>query len=80
MSKCTEYRPRLNVDITPEQDALLRRYLEHGVKGPLFRCLIDDLLEMLVQNPELIIGLVLSRKLRLQGIIKGWKEEPSGHI
>lgn len=68
-------RPRLNVDITDEQDRELKKYLPHNTKGLLYRTLTDDLIEMLHIDAPKVIGLIMTRNLRAQAIIKGWADE-----
>lgn len=71
----TNSRLRLNVDITPEQDLELKKYLPHNTKGLLYRVLTDDLIEMLHIDAPKVIGLIMTRTVRAQAILKGWEEE-----
>lgn len=59
-------RPRLIVDITEDQRALLSRYLSWGITAPLFRVIIDDLICILEDDKtrEKIIGMIMSGNIK----------------
>jgi hypothetical protein len=70
MSRSSEWRPRLNVDITPEQDTALKRYVPHGLKTVLFSVLIEELVEMLKEDAPTVISLVLKRKMTAKDLLE----------
>ena len=69
------WRPNLTVSLTPEQWKKLRDLIPWGVKTQLMQFLIDDLIEMLEVDAEGVIGGILARKIKLEQIMRGGKDE-----
>lgn len=72
------YRPRLVVDITDEQAQKLNRYLEYGMRGPVFSVIIDDVISMLEKHGAVFLGAVLARHLKLEDYSTLQMEKPHG--
>ena len=70
-SKAPEWRPRLTVEITPDQYQKLQNLIPWGVKNQIFCLIIDDLIELISKDPQLVIGALLARQIKLNDILKG---------
>ena len=66
MEKKIPSPPRLSIEISPEQDQALNQLIPWGVKGQLFRVLIDDMIMMLRKNPDATLGAILSKTLTIK--------------
>ncbi len=68
-------RPRLSVDITPEQEEKLRDLIPWGLKSPLFNVIIEDLIDLLkdTTSRRLFIALVVKRKVKILDTLKSTK-------
>jgi len=63
-------RPRIAIEVTPEQRVKLEKYLKWGDLSPFFRFLIDDLLT-LMEDPEIarrVMTAYITRKINLSDI------------
>lgn len=67
MANFVESIPRLNVEITTEQAEQLQRLIPHGLRGQLFRVIIDDLIRMLQESSrrELVLAAILNRMVNI---------------
>ena len=66
--------PCLKVDIPPEQKVRLDRLLPKGVRKLVINALLDDLLTLLESSEgevSLVLGLILTKQLRLTDGYKG---------
>ena len=45
-----DYRPRLSVEITTEQQLALQKWLDYGIQKRLFSIIVDDVIRMLESN------------------------------
>jgi len=63
--------PRLNVEITEEQDKALRDLIPWGMKHHLFSAIIDELIEVLKEHGEMAITAIACGKVRFIDIMKG---------
>jgi len=57
--------PRLVVEIDEKQYDELNRLIPWGVKGQIFRIIIDDLIKLLRANPDAVIGAIVSKNFQL---------------
>lgn len=62
--------PRLNVDITGEQEQALRRLMPHGTKRIVFGLIIDDLISAL-EKDERVLGAFMAREIKTRDVVKG---------
>lgn len=69
-------RPRLSIDISPEQEKELRELIPWGLKSPLFNVIIDDLITLLkkVTTRRLLISLVMKRKVKIFELLDSTKD------
>ena len=58
-----EYRPRLSVEITEEQQLALQKYLDFGMQKRLFSVIIDDVIEMLEKHGRLFLAAVMLKEV-----------------
>ena len=58
------YRPRLSIEITEEQNRKLKQLIPWGVKNQLFQLIVDDVIEMIEEHGEIIVAAMLARKLK----------------
>jgi len=59
-----DYRPRLSVEISEEQNNALGRLIPWGVKSEFFSAIIDDVIELLETHGEVVIAAILSKRLK----------------
>lgn len=66
-----EYRPRLMVDLTEEQQRLLTKHIPWGSKKMIFNVVVDDLLSLCEKHgaPK-VLGAFLARKLTLEELCR----------
>lgn len=59
----TNYRPRLTVEITPEQQLALQKHLDFGLQKRLFGIIIDDVIEMMEKHGRGFLAAVVKRQV-----------------
>lgn len=64
-----DWRPRLSIDLTPEQAQALRRYLPHGFQKRVYSVLTDLLIAALERDGLAVLKTVLERELDLAGLL-----------
>lgn len=72
-----DYKPRLNVDISEEQDTKLRKLIPWGLKHQLFSVIVDELIQILEEHGEMAIGAILAKRISVLEIIRA-KEKRRG--
>ena len=70
MNKGGVWRPRVTADISPETYYTLRKYIPSGQQKQILSFLIDDLAEMLKNDPAKVLTAILLRELGARGILK----------
>jgi len=73
--KNPNYKPRLSFDVREDQLLDLQRLLPTGVRRRLFEVVLDDLIGLLKESPEVIGGGLLSGRLKFTIDVK---EDESG--
>ncbi len=73
-----ESAPRLNVELTEEQDRQLRELIPWGMKKYLFSAIVDEVIEMLKKHGEIAIPMIVSKKLKFLNIIGKVGNETGG--
>ena len=63
--------PRLNVEITEEQDKALQDLIPWGMKHHLFSAIIDEVIEVLKEHGEMAITAIACRKVKFIDILRG---------
>ncbi len=58
--------PRLTVELTRDQYDALAQLIPWGVKGQIFRIIVSDLIKLVRTNPDVVIGAILSRNIKLE--------------
>lgn len=66
-----ENAPRLNVEITEDQDKALRKLIPWGLKHHLFSAVVDELIEVLKEHGEIAITAIACKKVRFIDMLKG---------
>lgn len=67
----SEYRPRLSIDLTPEQRRDLDRILgQHGLQKAVFSILVDDLINAVNTHGHHVISGLISRAIGFTDIVK----------
>lgn len=80
MTKADEYQPRLSILLTQDQFDRLRKVVPHGLKGQIFRVLIEDLLNILEdtgQRRELVLAAIINRMVNIPNKSLEIVNEPS---
>jgi hypothetical protein len=62
--------PRLNVEISEEQDEALRRLIPWGMKHHLFSAVIDELIKVIEEHGEMAITAISCGKVSFIEILK----------
>lgn len=62
-------RPRLSVDLTEEQQAVLTG-LEWGIKGKLYRVLTDGLVELLQKYGTVVLGAIMNNDVSALDVLR----------
>ena len=57
------HRPRLSVEITPEQQLALQRYLDHGMQKRLFTIIVDDVIRMCEEHGRNFLAAVILKEV-----------------
>lgn len=66
-----DYRPRLAIDLTKEQQLRLARAIPWGNKSMIFNVIVEDLLTLCEKHgPGMVLGAFLERKIKLEEICK----------
>lgn len=61
-----KHRPRLSIEITPEQQYDLQRLLPWGVGRQLFSVIVDDVIRLTKKHGQMFIAGILQKGLRLE--------------
>lgn len=70
-----DWNPRLSIEIDPETFRKLQTLIPWGVKNQLFIIIIEDLIKALEDHGPMVIGAILSGKIKLVDMLKGGKGE-----
>jgi hypothetical protein len=70
-----DWRPRLSIDITPEQAAALSKYIPWGFRKMLFNALIDLLIAAFERGGAEVLMSVIQRELDLPALFIKQKQE-----
>ena len=73
MARSDGWRPRLGVDLTPEQYFKLQNLFPWGVQQAFWRAVVDDVISIVEAMVEIAIAAVLSNALRHRDVIKSLK-------
>ena len=65
----TDWRPRLSVDLTPEQATALKKRLPHGFQKRVYAALTDLLIAALEKEGLAVLNSVLAYELDLAGLL-----------
>lgn len=65
-------KPRLSIEINEEQNFKLRELIPHGLKSPIFRTIVDELIEIFEdpQTREKFMGLIMNRTITIKSLIE----------
>ena len=56
----TGYKPRLSIEITEEQQQRINRLFDtYGIKRAIMSILLDDLLNLIEEHGQVVIGILL---------------------
>lgn len=66
---CVDWRPRVNIDVSEETAALLRR-LPHGTQKVLLSQLMDAIARELERDPASFITAVISREVNIRELLR----------
>ena len=64
----SEYRPRLSIEISEEQNHSLGKLIPWGVKNELFSVIVDDVIELLEKNGSIVLAAILTKKLKVSDL------------
>ena len=63
------YRPRLAIEITPEQHAALQRLFPYGTQRAFFSKIIDEVLKVVELGGTRVIAAILTNALEVKQIL-----------
>lgn len=70
-----EYKPRFSFEITEEQrDRVDRLLTTHGLHKAIFSPILDDVLDMVEEYGGIVIGMMLSGKVKPRDVIPTMKK------
>lgn len=71
MTEYGQYRPRLSIEISKEDQDNLKRLLPHGTQKLVFNLIITDLIEVLEQHGSgIVIGAFIDRDIKLKDLLR----------
>ena len=78
----TDYRPRLSIEISREDQEKLKKLIPYGMQKVVFTCVIRDLIEILEKyGSGTVIGAFIERDISLKDLLrlefKGEKQDDS---
>lgn len=73
MTRQKNWRPRLYIDITPEQHKAVQELIPWGLTSYLFRPVIDTMVEYIRKHGNVAIAAFIAGDLTLIDIIRGQK-------
>ncbi len=73
MTDRSNYRPRLSIEISEEQQQALQSRLHHGEGKAVFTAIIDDLVNLIDEHGNLVVALIAGRKVKPREIIPSMK-------
>lgn len=62
--------PRLNVEISEEQDKALRDLIPWGMKHHLFSAIINEVIEVLKEHGEMAITAIACKKVKFIDVLR----------
>jgi hypothetical protein len=70
-----DYRPRLSVEITEEDQTRIQKLIPWGILSPVMRALLEDVLDLVEQHGEIALALFISKKVRAKDLLKARMKE-----
>ena len=64
--KDKDYRPRLSIELTDEQQVKLLRLIPWGVKNKLFSIIVDDVIRLMEEHGTKFLAAVLNKDIELK--------------
>ena len=61
-----EYRPRLSIDLTEDQQMELNRLIPWGIKNQLFSVIVDDVIRCIKEHGQVFIAAALMKEIKLE--------------
>ena len=70
MTDAADYKPRFSFEISEEQMIRANNLLaQYGLRKAIFGKILDDVLDVIESNAGLAIGLLMSEKVVMNGIV-----------
>ena len=61
--KAGVYRPRLSVELTPEQYQKLSNLMPWGIQRHIFAAIVDDLIDLVESQGEMALAAILAKSI-----------------
>lgn len=73
----TDYRPRLSIEITEEQNKALQELIPWGLKNQLFSTIIDQLIPLLRRRGPDVIAMIITDHINVAQLLREDKDGKS---
>jgi hypothetical protein len=70
-----DYKPRFSFEITEEQQSRVNKaFGTYGIRKAVFSVILDDLLDMVEQHGQVVVGILLDRATKPRTIVPSMAE------
>lgn len=65
----TKYKPRLVVDLTPQQQARIHRLIPWGTARALYSTITDQILDVIEEHGQVAIAAIIERRISILDVL-----------
>lgn len=69
-----DYRPRLSIEVTEDQQRRLRECIPWGLQRTLFSTIIDDIIDLVERHGPMVLAAIIDRKIKADQYLRIGKE------
>ena len=73
----TKYRPRLVIECTQEQKAIISTHVEHGMQHKFFEAIIEDITALLGEFGYTFVLYILERRFSYRSVLEEYANSRS---
>jgi len=74
-----DFRPRLSIEVTEDQQRRLRECIPWGLQRTLFSTIIDDIIDMVEKHGPMVLAAIIDRKIKADQYLKIGREVTREH-